>query len=38
MGAFLTEAWFRKTPLSQMAAMTSSELEKAGRLTFPVIA
>ncbi|MCC7364208.1 MAG: FdhF/YdeP family oxidoreductase [Dehalococcoidia bacterium] len=38
MGAFLTEAWFRRTPIAALASWTPRELEKAGRLTFPVIA
>ncbi len=38
MGRTISEAWFRKTPIATMEALTSRELEKLGRLTFPVIA
>ena len=38
MGKFITEAWFRKTPIAQMEALSSREFEKLGRLIFPVVA
>ncbi|MCK9519356.1 MAG: molybdopterin-dependent oxidoreductase, partial [Dehalococcoidia bacterium] len=38
MAGFITEAYFRSTPISDLACMTSAELERAGRLTFPVVA
>ncbi len=38
MGRFITEAYFRKTPIGAMESLTSAELEKLGRLIFPVVA
>ncbi len=37
MGRFLTEAYFRKTPISEMESLSSRELEKLGRLIFPIV-
>ncbi|HMO55513.1 MAG TPA: molybdopterin-dependent oxidoreductase, partial [Tepidiformaceae bacterium] len=38
MAGFITEAWFKKTPIAEMERMSSAELERLGRLVFPVIA
>lgn len=38
MGAFVTEALLRRTSIADLGSMSSRELEKLGRLTFPVIA
>lgn len=38
MAGFITEAWFRKTSIEEMATFTSAEMEKLGRLVFPVMA
>ncbi|MGE5596145.1 MAG: FdhF/YdeP family oxidoreductase [Hyphomicrobiales bacterium] len=38
MGKFVTEAFFRETPIAQFERMTPRELERLGRLVFPVIA
>ncbi len=38
MAGFITEAYFKKTPIAEMATLTSAELEKLGRLVFPVVA
>lgn len=38
MSGFVTEAWFRERPIAELARMTPAQLERAGRLTFPVIA
>jgi molybdopterin-dependent oxidoreductase alpha subunit len=34
----LTEAFFLRTPIAQLAVMSPADLEKLGRLTFPLIA
>jgi molybdopterin-dependent oxidoreductase alpha subunit len=38
MHASISEDFFARTPLTQMRFMTSAELERLGRLAFPVIA
>lgn len=38
MAGSISEAYFRKTPIAEMANLTSADLEKLGRLVFPVIA
>jgi len=38
MGKFITEAFFRSTPIDALARMTPAQLERLGRLTFPVVA
>jgi molybdopterin-dependent oxidoreductase alpha subunit len=38
MAGAIDETWFRGTSIAEMQRMTSAELERAGRLAFPVIA
>ncbi|MFN0146587.1 MAG: FdhF/YdeP family oxidoreductase, partial [Dehalococcoidia bacterium] len=38
MGAFITEAYLRATPIASMASLSSREFERLGRLVFPVMA
>lgn len=38
MAGFITEAFFKKTSISEFERMTPRELEKLGRVVFPVVA
>jgi molybdopterin-dependent oxidoreductase alpha subunit len=38
MAALIPEAYFRRTTLAQLERLTSAELERIGRLAFPVLA
>jgi molybdopterin-dependent oxidoreductase alpha subunit len=38
MAGPIAEDWFRRTPIGSMERLTSAELERLGRLTFPVMA
>ncbi len=38
MGAAISDDFFRRTPVAQLKAMTPAQLERLGRLAFPVIA
>ena len=38
MNRFISEAFLRETPIAKLEALSSRELEKLGRLTFPIAA
>src|SRR5581483_9942943 len=38
MAGAIDEAWFRATSIVEMARLTSAEMERLGRLAFPVMA